>query len=361
MSTATLELPRKTVKAKPAVTEAIYTICPVLVASHIAVHKGWLEAELKRAGGSLKYLWSMPQADWLSHFNHTLPNQFRDGGNIPAIHARSEGQRTKLIGLTFSTDGGQILTRVDSEINKVADLKGRKIGLYKRVSTDRVDFWRGTAERGILLALDLAGLKREEVNIVDLPVSGPDYPSADPTRNPAERFGAWSAQPGSHFQVEIEALLAGKVDAIYANRGRAHRFQAEGKVKLIEDLGSRPDWTLQVANAPFTITVSEKLAEEHPEIVVAYLRAAIKAGRWIESHRDEAADIFGQIISHWAGKCVLRSELQKYHFVPNLSPKNLAGVEVEKRFLLRQGYLRQDFEVKDWAAPQYLDQALKEA
>ena len=29
-------------------TEAVYTICPVLVASHIAVAKGWLEAELKK-------------------------------------------------------------------------------------------------------------------------------------------------------------------------------------------------------------------------------------------------------------------------------------------------------------------------
>jgi ABC-type nitrate/sulfonate/bicarbonate transport system substrate-binding protein len=341
------------------VTEAIYTICPVLVASHIAVQKGWLESELKKVKGSLKYLWSLPAESWLSHFNHTLPNQFRDGGNIPAIHARSEGQRTKLIGLTFSNDGGQILTRVGSGINKVADLKGRQIGLYKREKTDRVDFWRATAERGILVALDLAGLKPSAVNIVDLAVGSPDYVSAAPVKNPAERFKATTSGPNSHYGAEIDALLTGKVDAIYANRGRAHQFQRDGKVKAIEDLGRHPDWTLQVANSPYTITVSEELATEYPEIVVAYLRAAIKAGRWIEANQDEAAEIFGGLISQWAGKCILKGEIAKHHFAPNLSPKNLAGVEVEKQFLLEQGYIRKDFDVAQWADPSFLEKALK--
>jgi len=359
MSIATLERKPKTHPKPTAATEAIYTICPVLVASHVAVHKSWLESELKKAGGSLKYLWSLPQQDWLSHFNHTLSNQFRDGGNIPAIHARSEGRRTKLIGLTFSTDGGQILTRVDSDINKVADLKGRQIGLYRREKTDRVDFWRATAERGILLALDLAGLKRDAVKIVDLKVASPDYPSSAPTKNPADRFNATATGANTHYGAEIDALLSGKVDAIYANRGRSHLFQRDGKVKAIEDLGRYPDWTLQVANSPFTITVSEELADKHPEIVVAYLRAAIKAGRWIEANREEAAEIFGGIISHWAGKCLLKQEIAKYHFVPNLSAKNLAGVGVEKQFLLEQGYLRKDFEVAQWADPRFLEEALK--
>jgi ABC-type nitrate/sulfonate/bicarbonate transport system substrate-binding protein len=303
MSTAVLDAESKSRKNSVAATEAIYTICPVLVASHIAVHKGWLESELKRVGGSLKYLWSLPQENWLSHFNHTLANQFRDGGNIPAIHARSQGKRSRLIGLTFSADGGQILSRVDSRINKVADLRGHKIGLYRREKTDRVDFWRATAERGILLALDLAGVKRSEVEIVDLTVEGPDYPSSKPVSNPAERFKNTPSGPGTHYGTEIDALLSGKVDAVYANRGRAQAVERGGKVKAIEDLARYPDWTLQVANSPYTITVSEELAKDHPEIVVAYLRAAIKAGHWIYGNQEEAAEIFGPVTSHWSGKC----------------------------------------------------------
>ena len=47
-------------------TELVYTICPVLVASHVAVVKGWLEKELARRGGSARYLWSLPSENWLS-------------------------------------------------------------------------------------------------------------------------------------------------------------------------------------------------------------------------------------------------------------------------------------------------------
>ena len=39
---------------KTKTTEVVYTICPVLVASHVAVHQGLLEAELKKAGGLRK-------------------------------------------------------------------------------------------------------------------------------------------------------------------------------------------------------------------------------------------------------------------------------------------------------------------
>lgn len=363
MSIATLEKKNQKVKKTAVVTEVVYTICPVLVASHIAVQKGWLESEFKKVKGGLRYLWSLPHQNWLSHFNHTLPNQFRDGGNIPAIQARSEEKKTKLIGLTFSSGGGQILVRVNSGINKVSDLKGKKIGLYKRLNTDRVDFWRATAERGILLALDIAGVKRDEVTIVDLLVTGPDYPSTKPVKSPSELW--WSRNErftelnAAYYRTEINALLDGRVDAIYANSGRSSIFQSEGNVKAIEDLGRYPDWTLQVANSPYTITVSAELAEAHPEIVVAYLKAVIKAGRWIKDNQAKAAEIFAKLISFWSGKCVLK-EIAKYNFVPDLSAKNIAGIEIEKQFLLEHGYIQNDFDVKEWADASFLEEALKE-
>jgi len=358
MSTTTLERGARRTKPATALTETVYTICPVLVASHVAVHKGWLEKELRRAGGTLKYLWSLSADHWLSHFNHTLPNQFRDGGNIPAIHARSQGKKTKLIGLTWSTDGGQILVHASSGIHRVESLRGKRIGLYKRGRTDRVDFWRATAERGILLSLDLAGLSDRDVEIVNLQVDGADQLSTSPLANPAERFKAADNGPGSHYGTEIAALLNGKVDAIYANRGRAHLFQKDGQVKAISDLGQYPDWTLQVANSPYTITVSEEFAQQHRPIVVAYLRSVLKAGRWIQENRREAVEIFGEIVPHWTSQAVLRSSVGKQKFLPNLSARNLAGIDVEKRFLLERGYMQNDFSVADWADSSFLEEAL---
>jgi len=46
--------------------------------------------------------------------------------------------------------------------------------------------------------------------------------------------------------------------------------------------------------------------------------------------------------------------------VPNLSPQNLVSVEIGKDFMLSHGYLKNDFDVKKWAAPEFLEKAAKE-
>jgi len=46
--------------------------------------------------------------------------------------------------------------------------------------------------------------------------------------------------------------------------------------------------------------------------------------------------------------------------VPNLSPQNLVSVEIGKDFMLSHGYIKNDFDVQQWAAPEFLEQAAKE-
>jgi hypothetical protein len=46
--------------------------------------------------------------------------------------------------------------------------------------------------------------------------------------------------------------------------------------------------------------------------------------------------------------------------VPNLSPLNLASVELGKNFMLKHGYIKNDFDVQKWAAPEFLEKAAKE-
>jgi len=46
--------------------------------------------------------------------------------------------------------------------------------------------------------------------------------------------------------------------------------------------------------------------------------------------------------------------------VPNLSPQNLVSVEIGKDFMRSHGYIKNDFDVRAWAAPEFLEQAAKE-
>jgi hypothetical protein len=44
----------------------------------------------------------------------------------------------------------------------------------------------------------------------------------------------------------------------------------------------------------------------------------------------------------------------------NLWPQNLVSVEIGKDFMLSHGYIKNDFDVKKWAAPKFLEKAAKE-
>jgi len=40
-------------------------------------------------------------------------------------------------------------------------------------------------------------------------------------------------------------------------------------------------------------------------------------------------------------------------------PSNLVSVEIGKDFMLSHGYIKHDFDVQKWAAPEFLEQAEK--
>jgi ABC-type nitrate/sulfonate/bicarbonate transport system substrate-binding protein len=345
--------------AHSAVTTVNYTICPIYVASHVALELGWLEEEIKKAGGSLRYLRSFPDNGHQPHFSHKLDNLFRDGGNIPSIWAKADNTDTTLLGLTWFGGGGQILVRADSGIRNVASLRGRKIGLSRSLNTGKVDWWRATSERGIQLALALAGLDSAAVQITDIPHDDRHFTTAEASlpQKPAEGWARFRAQGVLGFVPEVHALAEGRVDAVYTNYGRAIALQRTGPFTVIEDLARHPDWTLQVANSPWALTVNTEFAREHPALVTAFVRASVRAGRWINANRDAAAAIL-QRVTYPPTVADAAQVIHNIDFVPSLSPRNLAAIEVEKNFLLSHGYIKRDFDVQAWATPRFLEEAI---
>jgi ABC-type nitrate/sulfonate/bicarbonate transport system substrate-binding protein len=156
------------------------------------------------------------------------------------------------------------------------------------------------------------------------------------------------------------ALLGGKVDAIYTqSKYFQHLQEATGKLKAIEDLSRYPDWTLQSCNLPAVYTCSADMAEQHPELVVAYLKGIIKVGRWCNEHKHAAAAILDKATFYRDVEDTYRN-IADVDMVPSLSPQNLAAVEVGKDFMLGHGYIENDFDVQAWAAPEFLERAAKE-
>ena len=63
--------------------------------------------------------------------------------------------------------------------------------------------------------------------------------------------------------------------------------------------------------------------------------------------------------STWTSEDTYRG-IEHIDMVPNLSPQNLASVEIGKDFMLSHGYIKNDFDVQKWAAPEFLEQAARE-
>ena len=143
------------------------------------------------------------------------------------------------------------------------------------------------------------------------------------------------------------ALEKGVVDAIYTqSKPFQHLQEATGKFKAIEDLSRYPDWTLQVANIPAAITCTDVMAEKHPELAVTFMKGMIKVGRWANEHKHAAAAILDKQTFYLDVEDTYKG-IKDIDMVPNLSPQNLASVEIGKDFMLSHGYIKNDFDVHE--------------
>ena len=343
--------------------EFYYTNCPLVSPSNIDQEIGWVKEEFKKMDIAYKFLRSTTENDWYPHYVHNLDNLMRYGGCNPAIHVQADVRRTRLIGTTHVYEGGAMLVRARDPIYRMKDLKGKKIGLTKSLNVIKNDWWRIQEEQGIELMLMLNDMTRDDVEIVDFPYPDDWYDNPamlTPMENPSE---LWLKRDHKHdlaFRPLETSLLNGTVDAIYTQSKVFQHIQEQtGTMKAIENLANYPDWTLQGANVPATCTVTDVACEEHPEMVVTLLKGLIKVGRWANEHKHAAAAILDKQTYYLDVEDTYRG-IQNVDMVPTLSPYNLEALQINKDFMLSHGYIENDFDVFEWAAPEFLEKAAAE-
>ena len=238
--------------------EVYYTDCPMVSANNVDQELGWAQREFKKIGIDYSYFRSRRENDWYPHYIHNLDNLIRFGGLYPPIHVHADIRRTRLLGATWVYEGGCMLVRAGDPIYKMQDLKGKKIGLTRSLNTIKNDWWRIQEHMGIENMLRLSDMTMDDVEIVDFPYPDDWYDDPkmlEPLLNPSD---VWLKRDHKHdlaFRPLETALLGGGVDAIYTqSKPFQHLQEATGKIKAIEDLSRRPDWTIQVANTPAVIT-----------------------------------------------------------------------------------------------------------
>ena len=333
----------------PVVSELWYTRCPVPTASSIAISQGWLDAEFAPAGIQVSSLRASEEKSVReSHFDHSQPNSFRQGGNIPPIWTRSRGNDLRLIGLSWAEQFQAVLTLAGSDIDGPADLAGRRLALPRRVN-DQIDFWRATALHGYLSTLSTVGLSTDDVQLVDMPVTETFLGSSGKSHS-GSLFGAYTNRRIQ--STEVVALIRGEVDAIYVAGGRGPDLQAFTDLHVVFDIAGQPDRDLKINNiTPAALTVSGQLLDERPDLVERYLAATIRAARWAKDNEQETKRIIAHevgIAEDWVEPGYpggIHANLE-----PSLDDELIAAIEVQKRFLLDHGFIQEDFDVQEWVA-----------
>ncbi|RFS87399.1 ABC transporter substrate-binding protein [Actinomadura spongiicola] len=320
-----------------------FTRCPVPTASGLAHRRGGLAEAFAPFGLEVGVLQDAEPELARHHFDHDLPGLFREGGNVPALAARSEGAPTRLIGLTWIEEWQSVLVRPDSGIEGPQDLRGARVALPRWARTKAQSFPRAMALHGIKGALTQGGLSLDDVTFVEVDAD------LSPSVGRDTRGGSinW---PG------LDELANGQVDAVYVKGARAAEQAAALGLVVGVDLDAHPDPSTRVNNGtPRPITVHERLLEERPELVTAFLTATLRAADWAAADLEGVRKILaGETRSGASG--VRTAYRDGFHRTlrPDLSQERLDLLARQKNFLLLHGFLAADVDIESWAAPEPL-------
>jgi ABC-type nitrate/sulfonate/bicarbonate transport system substrate-binding protein len=142
----------------------------------------------------------------------------------------------------------QMVVAKNADINSVAQLKGKKVGMPKGTITEFI-FQTKTAPAH--------GLKPGDYQVANIPDSKDRIPS----------------------------LVAKAVDAVVLNEPFTSIGEHEGVIRVIEDF-------CKYDPLPFMTTATTKIVKENPDAVVAYLRGWMKAIKLLKEDPEKAAEVY---------------------------------------------------------------------
>jgi len=174
-------------------------------------------------------------------------------------------------------EGGVLLVRAKDDIYRMADLKGKKIGLSKSLNRIKNDWWRIQEHQGIELMLRMNGMTMKDVQIVEFPYADDWYNDPkmlDPMENPSE---LWLKRDHKHdlaFRPLETALEKGVIDAMYSQSkvlsvlSRQRASSRRSRICLSARIGACR-WPTSLLPSP----CSDVMAKEHPELAVTFMKA----------------------------------------------------------------------------------------
>lgn len=337
--------------------EIWHSRCPVPTPLAIAVQQGWVEKTLhKQCGVKLRSLQeSNNPVDPVNYHESPLPNSFRQGGSVPALWARANGQQTRVVGLTWTDEYQAIIAMPGTGLDSVRQLRGRRIGLPLHNVT--IDHSRAAAMRAFSAILVTEGMTLADVEVVDLfdqeiPVA---FKDGAVISTGTGRRGRYS------YTNQVRALARGDVDAVYVKDAQGAQATHLLGANVIANIGRHPDAFVRINNCtPRPLTVSQWLIDTQPDVLRHLLAQTVLAGRWASGHPEKVMTLVGRETG-WAENWVRYAygDHIHQHLHLDLAEDSIKGLSVFKDFLFEQGFIPGDFSVRDWVAAEPLQEVVE--
>jgi sulfonate transport system substrate-binding protein len=272
----------------------------------VAKQKGWFEEEFKKLGVTVKY----------SYFDSgPVENEaFAAGqqdvgvmGDLPAIIAKSAGQKTKIIGTAaVGAKSLAILVPPNSDITSPKYLKGKKLAVVKGSNVYHL----------LAVVLKNNGLSFDDVKIINMPVA------------------------------DMATALANKnIDAAATWEPYITKLEAEGVAKVLIDGEG-----LKRANS--VILARGEFAEENPELIKAFLRIYQNGVEFVKANSKETAEVIHlevKVASDYNMKI-----LQKYSFDANVSREDIDALKQVEQFMREADIIKTKVDIDTFVDTSYL-------
>lgn len=312
-----------------------YTRCPAPTSTGLSAGLGLLQARLDHLGLAPKALQDVGDPDILRHhFEHGIANLMREGGNIPPIWARSNGARTRLLGITWLDEFQAILVRADRDLHGIRDLRGHRFAVPKSTG-HRLDVARITALRGIQQGLRSAGLTTADVTLIDAP------PQAV----------ALGARGKETFDAELALLDQGEVDAVWLKSAAGAAALRSGRYRAVLRIDQLADPLLRVNNGtPRTLTFHEDFIAQRPDVVRDILETARAAVRDVATDRPRLWAILARETGQAPEDAATAFQsFEPHNLLPDLTPERIAALQDQADFLFNAGFIPNRVDVAGWA------------
>lgn len=332
-----------------------YTRCPTPTAFSIAIQRGLIAGEFASEDIDIRSLAasSDPKVRQ-SHFDASAANFFRHGGNGPPLVSRSRGADIRVIATSWNSSYRPLLALPDSGIRSVADLKGKRISIPRRLN-DKVDFWHATALRGIKHALNAGNVSFDDIIPTEVVTQRTFVQDSRPGVSKGESL--WDARfMLGHQREEAFALIRGEVDAVYSQGAMAAILEGVLGAVTVTDINAEGGDPYKSNNdVPYVLTASGALIDSHPALVARLLVRVFEAADWARVNEQAAKAII-------ASESGIAVDLVDKAFSPSvheqldidLATDKVASLKSQHDHLLSHGFIEQAVDFASFIDPQPL-------